>query len=259
MKTLMTQLALNAFANPGHVRQWRIAPSGDSCLVIEVADRFSFEANRAAAVIARQIKRLCADGSLHGVLDVVPAMVSVGIYYHPDAVCCENGEMPYRCLTRQLNEALQTFDIATGLDDTREITLPVCYGGAYGPDLEEVAKACGMTPQEVIRCHTEKSVDVLMLGFAPGHAYIGDFDKRLNIPRRSVPRTLVQRGSIGLANSQSVIYPADLPGGWNLIGRTPRQVFDIAQDNPCLLHAGDRVRFVSIDADEFQALMGAHT
>ena len=233
---------------------WQIVPSGDACLIIQFADQFSLAANRHAAAVARFIESLRSDGSLAGITDVVPGMVTVGLHYRPERVHCLAGELPYRSLSRQLETLLGGLDIGASTAASMEITLPVCYGGEHGPDLDDVARACGLTPREVIELHTSTPVDVLMLGFAPGHAYIGQFDPRLGIPRRSTPRTRVAKGSIGVANRQSVIYPSDLPGGWNLIGRTPLSVFDLASPSPCLLQAGDRVRFVEIDAQQFQAL-----
>ncbi|GGK05473.1 5-oxoprolinase subunit PxpB [Pseudomonas matsuisoli] len=252
-------LAIESLVNVPSPDAWRIVPSGDTCLIIQVAETFSLDANRRAAAIARQIEARRAQGVLVGITDVVPGMISVGVHYWPDAVPSTSGELPYRSLTRQLDEVLRTSSSDTAIGAAREIDIPVCYGGEFGPDLDEVAQACGLTPNEVIAGHTASPVDVLMLGFAPGHAYIGEFASSLTIPRRSTPRTRVAKGSIGLANRQSVIYPTDLPGGWNLIGRTPLSVFDLADTSPCLLQAGDRVRFVEITPDEFQALTGQPT
>ncbi len=233
---------------------WQIVPCGDACLIIQFAAQFSLAANRHAAAVARQIEAQRSRGWLAGITDVVPGMVSIGLHYRAEHVHCLAAELPYRSLTRQLEALLGSLELGAGETTSMEITLPVCYGGEHGPDLDEVARACGLTPSEVIELHTRTPMDVLMLGFAPGHAYIGEFDARLVIPRRSTPRPLVARGSIGVANRQSVIYPTDLPGGWNLIGRTPLNVFDLANASPCLLQAGDRVRFVAIDAEQFQAL-----
>lgn len=98
-----------------------------------------------------------------------------------------------------------------------------------------------------------------MVGFAPGHPYIGMHDSALSLPRRATPRTRVKQGSIGIANRQSVIYPADLPGGWNLIGRTPLTMFCPVSDPPCLLQGGDQIRFVPITRHEFDLLARENT
>lgn len=249
----MGQPAFASYVPPVPAPDWRIVPSGDRCIILEIAPAFSLECNRRAASFAHHIEHRRAIGELSGITDVVPSMAAVGIHYQPDQIQCEPSEWPYQSLARQLSRILSSFDAAPSAATSDEIVIPVCYGGEYGPDLPEVAHACGLTPDEVIQLHTSEAVNVLMLGFAPGHAYIGQFDERLGIARRSTPRTHVQSGSIGLANRQTVIYPCDLPGGWNLIGRTPWSIFDLESTSPCLLNPGDRVRFAAITANEFNA------
>jgi KipI family sensor histidine kinase inhibitor len=152
-----------------------------------------------------------------------------------------------------LNRLLKTVSATQGTSP-RVVEIPVCYGGEHGPDLEDVARTCGLSAAEVVELHSGARVDVMMLGFAPGHPYIGMFDEKLNPGRRATPRTAVAAGSIGLANRQTVIYPLTLPGGWNLIGRTPLVLFDPSRDAPCLVNAGDAVRFVPITAEQYQTM-----
>ncbi|PVZ12489.1 MULTISPECIES: 5-oxoprolinase subunit PxpB [unclassified Pseudomonas] len=244
----------HALSAPTQASQWPISPCGDTCLIIELAQCFSASANRQAAALADHLQAQRQAGELRGVLDVVPAMVTVGVHYHPTTVKCLPGELPWRSLARQLREMMLNIPELQQRPASNVRELPVCYGGEHGPDLEAVAARCGLTPAELIACHSAEPVTVVMLGFAPGHAYLGQLDARLSLPRREVPRTQVARGSIGLANRQSVIYPSELPGGWHLIGRTPVSVFDLARPEPCLLRAGDRVQFVPIEPRQFQAL-----
>jgi KipI family sensor histidine kinase inhibitor len=126
----------------------------------------------------------------------------------------------------------------------REITVPVAYGGDDGPDLPEVARMCGMSEEQVIRRHLASELRVLFLGFAPGFAYLGVLPAELRVPRLPNPRTRTPAGSVAIAGSMSGIYPADLPGGWRVIGRTDLALFDPLRDPPALLAPGDRVRFV---------------
>src|SRR5690606_28650988 len=131
-------------------------------------------------------------------------------------------------------------------EDARQVDIPVCYGGEHGPDLEDVARHCGLSPQEVIRLHSGTPAYVFMLGFAPGAPYIGIHDPKLAIGRRDTPRTVGPAGSVAIANLQTVIYPNASPGGWNLIGSTPAVLFDPAREPVTLLAPGDTVRFVPI-------------
>jgi KipI family sensor histidine kinase inhibitor len=126
----------------------------------------------------------------------------------------------------------------------REITVRVAYGGHDGPDLPEVARLCGISEEEVIARHLASDLRVLFLGFAPGFAYLGELPDELRVARLSNPRTRTRAGSVAIAGSMSGIYPADLPGGWRVIGRTDLALFDPRRDPPALLAPGDRVRFV---------------
>lgn len=136
------------------------------------------------------------------------------------------------------------------------LEIPVCYGGNFGPDLDVVAAHAGIKPAAVIERHTGVGYTVAMLGFAPGFPYMLGMDPALHMPRRDDPRTRVPAGSVAIGGAQTGIYPKELPGGWNLIGRTPWALFDPRRDPPALLAPGDRVRFHAIDPDEFAALAG---
>lgn len=231
-----------------------IYASGDCCIILEFSSELSLEANRQAAKGAAILAYAKRQGRLTGVLDVVPAMVTIGIHYQPESIPCDGGDSsPYRVLCQRVILLLEE-GFSTSKQAARQIEIPICYGGEYGPDLAEVADYCGISTKTLIERHTAQWLDVLMLGFAPGHAYIGLLDDTLAPPRRTIPRTRVAQGSIGLANRQTVVYPMDLPGGWNIIGRTPLLMFVAANESPCLLRNGDRVRFVAIDESTFHAM-----
>src|SRR5690606_5281967 len=168
-------------------------------------------------------------------------------------VSSDDGQAPWDVLAAKLEALLGGLGAQQDME-AREQVIPVCYGGEFGEDLDAVARTCGISPEEVIRLHSQSEARVFMLGFAPGHPYIGLFDARLAIGRRPTPRTAVPQGSIGLANRQSVIYPMTLPGGWSLIGRTPLKLFNAYQNPPAQLAAGDTVQFVAISPDEFEYL-----
>lgn len=232
---------------------WAITPAGDSCLVLKFGEVLGAHANRLAAQYAQQLGEAVRAGELVAVTDIVPAMISVGVHYRPEQVPCNADQSPYAALTAQL-EAILHKAAAGQRPAPRLIEIPVCYGGEHGPDLHEVAASLELTPQALIDLHSSQPLDVLMVGFAPGHPYIGVLDEQLNPPRRATPRTQVAAGSIGLANRQSVIYPLELPGGWNLIGRTPLTLFDAYRAEPCLVQSGDRIQFVPITPATFASI-----
>lgn len=228
----------------------RIVPLGDRALIIEVGERIAPDINRRARAIA---DALLADPPA-GVTDVVPAFATVGVHFLPEAVADEGtGELPLDRLARVLQPYLARADDAVE-DVSRTVELPICYGGEYGPDLAEVAAACGVSEGEVAAMHAASDHFVYMLGFAPGHPYIGGLDKRLAMPRRTTPRVRLPRGTVAIALEMTAIYPLDSPGGWNAIGRTPLPLFLPEKDPPCLLQPGDRVRFVPITADEYRTI-----
>jgi 5-oxoprolinase (ATP-hydrolysing) subunit B len=128
---------------------------------------------------------------------------------------------------------------------SRRIEIPVAYGGAAGPDLDEVARHAQLPATEVVRLHSSGEYTVFFLGFLPGFAYLGGLDKRLSMPRRDEPRLLVPAGSVGIGGDQTGIYPSASPGGWRLIGRTSSRLFDPSRSPPSLLLPGDTVKFVN--------------
>ena len=130
------------------------------------------------------------------------------------------------------------------------VEIAIAYGGDAGPDLERICDELGLTRDEFIAIHTGAEYSVDMLGFTPGFAYVGGLDARLDVPRLAEPRQHVAAGSIGIAGGRTGIYALPGPGGWPLVGRTSTKLFDACADEPFLLSAGTRVRFVADDGDE---------
>ena len=126
----------------------------------------------------------------------------------------------------------------------RQATIPVRYGGEDGPDLEDVARLVGLSPDDVVRRHAAATYEVRFLGFTPGFAYLGPLDPSLVCPRLERPRRAVPAGSVGIAADQTAVYPSSTPGGWRLIGRTDTRLFDPGREPMSLLAIGDTVRFV---------------
>ncbi len=228
---------------------WRIAPQGDCCLMVEFGQKIDHETNLRARALAQYL----VDNPIPGVLDVVPAFTTVAVHYRPEAFAAANGaELPYDRLAAEMERVLQAgVERKTAVE--RRVEIPVCYGGEFGPDLEEVARARKLSTDEVTAIHSQSPHVVYMLGFAPGFPYIAGLDERLAMPRRATPRLKIPLGSIAIAGNQSVVYSIETPGGWNLIGRTPLRVFTPESDPPCLLRAGDAVHFVPITLDEYRA------
>ena len=220
---------------------YRSIPAGDSALVVEFDERIDPVVNARAIALAGALQA----ANLAGVRDVVPTYRSVAIYFDPLRTNLD-------ALNRTIAEA---GDAAPRTPDaSNTIRIPVCYGGDLGPDLADVAVFAQMSEDAVVRAHSEKAYRVFMLGFVPGFAYLGIVDDRIAMSRRSTPRVRVPAGSVGIAGVQTGIYPAETPGGWQLIGRTPVRPFDPARPEPFLLKAGDTVQFYSIERGEFSEM-----
>ncbi len=176
--------------------------------------------------------------------DVVPAYASVGVFFDADAIRCAAVVAWLRELT--VLPRAETPGTAH--------TIPVCY--EFAPDLPRVADHCRLSPDDVIRRHAATEYTVHAIGFVPGFPYLGYLPAELcGVPRLPSPRVRVEPGSVGLTGRQTGLYPLPRPGGWNLIGRTPLTVVDVA-DGFFPLRVGDRVRFTRIDAAEFHRLTG---
>src|SRR5208337_3677992 len=134
-------------------------------------------------------------------------------------------------------------------------TIPVCYDVEFGPDLPDVAQHAGISLEEVIRLHSLPTYLVYFLGFSPGFVYLGGLPEILHTPRLATPRPSIAGGSVGIAGSQTGIYPVDSPGGWKLIGRTPVRMFDPEATPPTRLQPGDRMKFSPIDRGTFDEMM----
>ncbi|MCD0505138.1 5-oxoprolinase subunit PxpB [Bordetella petrii] len=227
---------------------WRIQPQGDRCLLVYFGTGIDTAIGRLCLAAARMLRQ----ARLPGVSDVVPSFVAVAVHYQPTG----RDAPRYAQLAEQVEQVLSQ-GIEADADAGREVDIPVCYGGEHGPDLDRVARHAGLSPDEVIALHAGSDNLVFMLGFAPGAAYLGVHDERLNIPRRDSPRTTLPAGSVAVANRQTMLYPSQSPGGWHIIGATPLVLFDPARDPAALLQPGDRVRFVPIDPHEFQRRRGA--
>ncbi|QNK03595.1 5-oxoprolinase subunit PxpB [Dyella telluris] len=200
------------------------------------------------AVNARVHAAAALIGSQLPDVECVPAYASLLLRFDPTAWLDDDATTGHR-LREAIAAALKSTPASTIMP--REVILPVCYDGA---DLHEVAALAHLSADEVVARHTGASYRVAMLGFAPGFPYLLGLDAALATPRRSQPRMSVPAGSVAIGGLQTGIYPQALPGGWQLIGRTPARLFDLSAASPSLLQPGDHVRFQAIDERAYQRL-----
>ena len=197
----------------------------------------------------RRLLRLLEQEPLNGVRNLHPAYGSLLIKF--DALQWRHAE-----LEKILQKYLKRLNTVR-LPEAREVEIPVCYGGEYGPDLEEVAALHEMTPEKVIELHASVPYLVYFVGFVPGFAYLGELPEALVTPRLGAPRKKVPAGSVGIAGTQTGVYPFATPGGWRLLGRTPLAMFQADRKGMSLVSIGNKVRFVPISRERFNALGNA--
>jgi KipI family sensor histidine kinase inhibitor len=220
---------------------FRLLPLGDAALTVEFGHEIEPALNAQVIAFAETVRAQMREG----VLDVVPTYRSITI--HVDPLCLDVSTLSDRLL--QLSPAV-SHHATSGTHHT----IPVLYGGEYGPDLEDVASFAKLSVAEAIRLHASILYRVYMLGFSPGFPYLGSVPAPLTLPRLATPRTSVPAGSVGIAGSQTGIYPTSTPGGWRLIGRTPVALYRPNSSTPFLLSPGDMVRFEPIRPQEFDRL-----
>ena len=222
--------------------QARIRLSGDRALLVEYGEGID-------PVVNEKVRTMTAFLNQNlpaGVEAVVPAYRSLSILYDPLATD------PARLA--KILYALEADSRADNPAEAKIVPIPVCYGGEFGPDIGIVAEHTGLREEEIIALHSSVDYRIYMIGFTPGFCYLGGLEGRLRTPRRKTPRANLPAGSVGLAESQTGVYPVDSPGGWQIIGRTPLRLFAPLREPPFLYEAGDGIRFVPIDKTGFERL-----
>jgi inhibitor of KinA len=212
-----------------------------------VAD-FGNVISEAVNTLVQQLARLLTEQQIPGITEVVPTYRSVMVYFDPVLI------------TRlDLIESIYGFldQIVTKSSDPNSrkvISIPVCYGGVFGPDMDFVVRRTGLSMQEVITIHTSQSYLVYMLGFIPAFPYLGGLPEKLVVPRLGKTRPRIQEGSVGIAARLTGFYTVESAGEWRIIGRTPLKAFNPEAPNPFAFAAGDYLQFTSVSVDEFFAI-----
>ena len=211
---------------------------GESAILLEFSDVMSPVVNNRVRALDSRMREV----SLAGVIEWIPAYISLMVKYDPRSV-------QFEAVKLWINNCLDSSFADTELEE-RCIEIPVRYGGEDGPDLEYLAAFLNLSQADVVFRHTQSEYRVAMMGFTPGFAYLTGLDPSLSTPRRETPRIHVPVGSVGIAGTQTGVYPLDSPGGWQLIGRTDKTLFNPDHDFPFLLSPGDIVRFTAVEDGE---------
>ncbi len=222
----------------------RIEVAGQDALIVYFGEQASPEVSSQIQAAVSSIQSQMADI----IIDLVPSYASLLVIYDL------NKSDPFELRSR-LNQTL--LELESGQQSSGNlVTLPVYYSEESGPDLGVIAERGNIGIEDVIAIHQQSEYRVYAIGFAPGFAYLGEVDKRIAAPRLSTPRQKVPRGAVAIADRQTAVYPAQSPGGWNLIGLCPTRMFNPDQQPSMPVQVGDRIRFKAIEREEFIQLGG---
>jgi inhibitor of KinA len=221
-------------------------PLGDAALTISFGNVINEETNAIVLSSFYKIKK----AQLPFVLDVVPAYSSLTVHYDVVSAAQQKGDTTvFELMVNAVENAMRAKDEEE--HNSRYIKVPVFYEPKFALDIADVAAQKGLSVEDVMHLHLSKKYRVYMVGFLPGFAYMGKVDERISVPRKAQPRTHLPAGSVGIAGEQTGIYPLASPGGWQIIGCTPVQLFNKDEANPVLFQPGDVVEFFSITEHEF--------
>ncbi|BAU27817.1 inhibitor of KinA [Aneurinibacillus soli] len=219
----------------------RYFPLGDTAVVVEFDTIIGSSSHEKVRLLSLYLDQ----HPFAGMIEYIPAFTTVTVFYDPFV-------LRYAEARAELKRAVSQAAHIVVEQKARTVEIPVCYGGKFGPDLEDVASHNGLTVEEVVHIHSGGEYLVYMIGFAPGFPYLGGMSERIAAPRRSSPRLSIPAGTVGIAGMQTGVYPIETPGGWQLIGRTPVPLFRPDMNPPTLLMAGDMIRFRPITQDEYE-------
>jgi KipI family sensor histidine kinase inhibitor len=216
-------------------------PFGDSALLVEFGDVISLEVNGKVIALNEAILK----AQIHGIEELIPTYRSLLVHYNLLKIT-------YDQLVFRIKEIEKTLKETPPRKEGGKVSIPIVYGGEYGPDLAYIARYHGLDEEQVVRLHSEREYRVYMIGFVAGFPYLGEVPDEIATPRLDTPRLKVPAGSVGIAEKQTGIYPCEAPGGWRIIGRTPIKLFNPLQQPPTLLEAGNTVKFKPISENEFK-------
>ncbi|MFG1731750.1 5-oxoprolinase subunit PxpB [Paenibacillus sp. 843] len=232
-------------------KSYSFFPLGDSAVLIQFEDIVSEKVHRLVTAMARRLEK----NPFPGWIECIPSYTSLAVYYDYDKIGKPDGfDTVFAYVCSMLDERMEEEAGEKDITKYEVVDIPVCYGGDYGPDLDEVAQKNRLSPMDVIGIHSGQDYLIYAIGFAPGFPYVGGIPEQIATPRKQTPRLLIPAGSVGIAGTQTGIYPIETPGGWQIIGRTPLALFRPEAEPPTLLKSGQYIRFRPIQAEEYEQI-----
>ena len=219
-----------------------IVPAGDGALRVVFEDKIDPSINQLVNSLDKKLTEL----SIPGVTETIPAFHVLTVLYDPEITDLGS-------LSEAIRQPLSHHDNLESREK-RVVHIPVCYDKAFGLDLEDLSQHSGLSIEDIIAVHSGRDYLIYMMGFLPGFAYLGGLDPSLHMPRLDTPRTSIEAGAVGIAGSQTGMYPMASPGGWRLIGSTPMKLFDPKRDTPFLYETGDYIRFEPVSREDYDQI-----
>ena len=213
--------------------------NGNNALSVQFEKEINEEVNAYVTALTSSV----LEKKIPGVIELIPTFASVMINYDCTVIRAKE-------LKKILTQLIGFLDVSSS-SKAKIWDIPVCYDDEFALDIENVCNHTGLSKEEIVSIHTSKPYLIYMLGFLPGFAYLGGMDKRLVTPRLESPRLEIFKGAVGIGGEQTGIYPIASPGGWQLIGKTPVNVYDPDSNPPILYNAGEYIQFHSISKEEF--------
>lgn len=221
----------------------RFKPYGSIAILIEWPKEINRDILKNRILFKRKIKMEMADY----ILDTVPAYNSLTVFF-------DTSKIKYSGVVKKVKEiyVMKYKDLNLPYKLWK---IPICYDESFGIDLNEMAKSRNLSKEEIIQLHSSAIYDVHFIGFLPGFLYLGGLPEEIHFKRKATPRQKIVKGAVGIAGGQTGIYPRESPGGWNIIGNSPIDFFDVNQDRPCFANAGDRLQFVAVDKSAYEKIL----
>ncbi|WP_345241827.1 5-oxoprolinase subunit PxpB [Pontibacillus salipaludis] len=223
------------------MRDIQYVPFGENGIKIVFPNHISQEIHERILKLYQSIKR----HAVEFITDIVPSYTVLTVYFNETLTS-------FNQMKEKLESIWASADKKDETAPSRVVILPVYYGGDVGEDLEKVASVNNVSAEEVIDLHSSRDYLTYMIGFLPGFPYLGGMDERIATPRLEKPRARVEAGSVGIAGSQTGVYPIGSPGGWNIIGQTPVPIVDFTREEPFLIEMGDYIRFRPVQHEEYE-------
>lgn len=223
----------------------KILMAGDRAVSVQMGDEVSLEVNARVLALQQEL----TEHPIAGVEEMVPTYAALMIHYDPRVI-------RFGALKQELESHFANMKAV----ETKEkviVEVPILYGGELGPDLELCAQLENTSVEEVIRKHCQHDYYVYMLGFAPGHPYSARFEEPYSFKRRETARVRIPARSVVVQQNLSDLIPFDQPCGWNIIGSTPITICDYNREDPFLVHAGEWVRYIPVNQEEYDRIRKA--